>query len=68
MMNSHAIIRIHMCSGSLICNEKLCHIDDPIFTVYNMDRIFVGLSWELHCRWQLDRAWARAIYGRQKHS
>ena len=22
---------------------------------YDVDRIFVGLSWELHHRWQLDR-------------
>jgi len=22
---------------------------------YDVDRIFVSLSWELHCRWQLDR-------------
>jgi len=24
-----------------------------------VDIIFVGLSWELHCRWQLDRALER---------
>jgi len=26
---------------------------------YDMDKIFVSLSWELHCRWQLDRALER---------
>ena len=28
---------------------------------YDVDRIFMGLSWDLHCRWQLDHAleWCR---------
>jgi len=26
---------------------------------YDVDRIFAGLSWELHCRWELDRALER---------
>jgi len=28
-------------------------------TIYNVERIFVDLSWELQCRWQLDRALER---------
>jgi len=26
---------------------------------YDVDRIFVGLCWELHCQWQLDCALER---------
>jgi len=38
-------------------------------TTYDVDRIFVGLSWELQCRWQLDRALERwQTTGRQKGS
>jgi len=36
---------------------------------YDVDRIFMGLSWELHCRWKLDRALERwRTTGRQKGS
>ena len=36
---------------------------------YDADRIFVDLSWELQCWWQLDRVLKRwRSMGRQKHS
>ena len=36
---------------------------------YDLDRIVVGLSWELHCWWQLDRALERwQTTGRKKGS
>jgi len=33
---------------------------------YDVDTIFVGLSWELHWRWQLDRAQSNGGNGETK--
>jgi len=35
---------------------------------YDVDWIFVGLSWKLHCRWQLDRALERWRTRRDKRA
>jgi len=55
---------------ALLQRSQCCQKGEYISTrQYDVDRIFVGLSWELLCRWQLDRALERwRTTGRQKGS